>query len=196
MSLSPVLTDRYGFMFYVCYVLRFPDSSYHSQCTTRSFRNVQPQPGTGTTHFSSEKPIQYLDTFLLQPTLSHVLLKHVLVILSCSQQKINMKLHKKICFLYLSVRHLSIQTQDTPNPRSLKFLPGKPVLGTGTLDFPSPSSAECSSLARLCVKFAYFALLLVLILQDTHFERRFTVFPLVCLHIVCLMFINRSVIIV
>ncbi|KAK6328542.1 hypothetical protein J4Q44_G00005200 [Coregonus suidteri] len=47
-----------------------------------------------------------------------------------------------------AVRHLSIQTQDTPNPRSLKFLPGKPVLGAGTLDFPSPSSAECSSLAR------------------------------------------------
>lgn len=49
---------------------------------------------------------------------------------------------------HFSIRHLSIQTQDTPNPRSLKFLPGKPVLGTGTLDFPSPSSAECSSLAR------------------------------------------------
>lgn len=47
-----------------------------------------------------------------------------------------------------SIRHLSVQTQDTPNPRSLKFLPGKPVLGSGTLDFPSPSSAECSSLAR------------------------------------------------
>ncbi|XP_063348131.1 NFU1 iron-sulfur cluster scaffold homolog, mitochondrial [Pelmatolapia mariae] len=46
------------------------------------------------------------------------------------------------------IRHLSIQTQDTPNPRSLKFLPGKPVLGSGTLDFPSPSSAGCSSLAR------------------------------------------------
>ncbi|KAM6997373.1 NFU1 iron-sulfur cluster scaffold homolog, mitochondrial [Tautogolabrus adspersus] len=49
---------------------------------------------------------------------------------------------------HFSIRHLSIQTQDTPNPRSLKFLPGKPVLGSGTLDFPSPSSAECSSLAR------------------------------------------------
>ncbi|KAF7652396.1 hypothetical protein LDENG_00097420 [Lucifuga dentata] len=49
---------------------------------------------------------------------------------------------------HLSVRHLSIQTQDTPNPQSLKFLPGKPVLGSGTLDFPSPSSAGCSSLAR------------------------------------------------
>ncbi|KAE8280648.1 NFU1 iron-sulfur cluster scaffold-like protein, mitochondrial HIRA-interacting protein 5 [Larimichthys crocea] len=78
---------------------RFPDktwSSYHSQCTTPSFRKVQ--PATGTTH--------------------------------------------------LSLRQLSIQTQDTPNPQSLKFLPGKPVLGSGTLDFPSPSSAECSSLAR------------------------------------------------
>ncbi|XP_037541689.1 NFU1 iron-sulfur cluster scaffold homolog, mitochondrial [Nematolebias whitei] len=42
----------------------------------------------------------------------------------------------------------SIQTEDTPNPRSLKFLPGKSVLGNGTLDFPSPSSAGCSSLAR------------------------------------------------
>ncbi|XP_053188810.1 NFU1 iron-sulfur cluster scaffold homolog, mitochondrial [Scomber japonicus] len=49
---------------------------------------------------------------------------------------------------HFPIRHLSIQTQDTPNPRSLKFLPGKPVLGSGTLDFPSPSSAECSSLAR------------------------------------------------
>ncbi|XP_023261485.1 NFU1 iron-sulfur cluster scaffold homolog, mitochondrial-like [Seriola lalandi dorsalis] len=50
---------------------------------------------------------------------------------------------------HFSIRHLSIQTQDTPNPRSLKFLPGKPVLGSGTIDFPSPSSAECSSLARV-----------------------------------------------
>ncbi|XP_030626822.1 NFU1 iron-sulfur cluster scaffold homolog, mitochondrial [Chanos chanos] len=47
-----------------------------------------------------------------------------------------------------SVRWQSILTQDTPNPRSLKFLPGKPVLGTGTVEFPTASSAECSSLAR------------------------------------------------
>ncbi|XP_036402250.1 NFU1 iron-sulfur cluster scaffold homolog, mitochondrial [Megalops cyprinoides] len=47
-----------------------------------------------------------------------------------------------------SARCLFIQTQDTPNPRSLKFLPGKPVLGTGTLDFPNPSAAEFSPLAR------------------------------------------------
>ncbi|XP_074501968.1 NFU1 iron-sulfur cluster scaffold homolog, mitochondrial [Sebastes fasciatus] len=49
---------------------------------------------------------------------------------------------------HFSIRRLSIQTQDTPNPRSLKFLPGKAVLGSGTLDFPSPNSAGSSSLAR------------------------------------------------
>ncbi|KAF4090265.1 hypothetical protein AMELA_G00049830 [Ameiurus melas] len=47
-----------------------------------------------------------------------------------------------------SVRWLSVFTEDTPNPRSIKFLPGKPVLGTGSLDFPTSGSAECSSLAR------------------------------------------------
>lgn len=49
---------------------------------------------------------------------------------------------------HFSTKPLSIETQDTPNPRSLKFLPGKAVLGSGTQDFPSPSSAESSSLAR------------------------------------------------
>lgn len=42
-----------------------------------------------------------------------------------------------------------IQTQDTPNPDSLKFLPGVDVLGQGTLDFPTGSSAYCSPLAKL-----------------------------------------------
>lgn len=49
---------------------------------------------------------------------------------------------------FMAVRMISILTQDTPNPRSLKFLPGKPVLGTGTRDFPSSNSAESSPLAR------------------------------------------------
>ncbi|XP_066535111.1 NFU1 iron-sulfur cluster scaffold homolog, mitochondrial isoform X2 [Hoplias malabaricus] len=49
---------------------------------------------------------------------------------------------------HILARCLSILTQDTPNPRSLKFLPGKPVLGKGTLDFPTSSSAESSSLAK------------------------------------------------
>jgi len=31
-----------------------------------------------------------------------------------------------------------IQSESTPNPATLKFLPGQPVLTTGTADFPSP----------------------------------------------------------
>lgn len=43
-----------------------------------------------------------------------------------------------------------IQTQDTPNPNSLKFIPGVPVLGEGcTKDFPSAKDAYCSSLAKM-----------------------------------------------
>jgi len=43
-----------------------------------------------------------------------------------------------------------IQTQETPNPQSLKFIPGRPVLdGGGTMDFPTLSSAFCSPLAKL-----------------------------------------------
>ncbi|KAI8118915.1 mitochondrial, NFU1 iron-sulfur cluster scaffold like protein [Lucilia cuprina] len=47
-------------------------------------------------------------------------------------------------------RSMFIQTQDTPNPDSLKFLPGVEVLGKGsTYDFPSVSAAYCSPLAKL-----------------------------------------------
>ncbi|XP_053660839.1 NFU1 iron-sulfur cluster scaffold homolog, mitochondrial-like [Anopheles marshallii] len=47
-------------------------------------------------------------------------------------------------------RGMFIQTQDTPNPDSLKFLPGVSVLEKGqTMDFPAVSSARCSPLAKL-----------------------------------------------
>jgi len=42
-----------------------------------------------------------------------------------------------------------IQTQDTPNPNSMKFLPGIEVLGSTTMDFSSVSEAFCSPLAKL-----------------------------------------------
>nr|CAG4636359.1 EOG090X0A0R [Eubosmina coregoni] len=42
-----------------------------------------------------------------------------------------------------------IQTQETPNPNSLKFLPGVQVLDSKTMDFPTASSAFCSPLAKL-----------------------------------------------
>lgn len=41
-----------------------------------------------------------------------------------------------------------IQTESTPNPATLKFLPGQTVLGTGTADFPSAEAAEKSPLAK------------------------------------------------
>ncbi|WP_439559828.1 NifU family protein [Roseinatronobacter sp.] len=40
-----------------------------------------------------------------------------------------------------------IQTESTPNPATLKFLPGQDVLGMGTADFPSADTAGSSPLA-------------------------------------------------
>ena len=41
-----------------------------------------------------------------------------------------------------------IQTEATPNPATLKFLPGRPVLPDGTLDIPDASDAGKSPLAE------------------------------------------------
>jgi Fe-S cluster biogenesis protein NfuA len=40
-----------------------------------------------------------------------------------------------------------IQTEATPNPATLKFLPGRAVLETGTLDMPNQAAAAQSPLA-------------------------------------------------
>lgn len=40
-----------------------------------------------------------------------------------------------------------IQTESTPNPATLKFLPGQTVLEIGTADFPSVDAAKASPLA-------------------------------------------------
>jgi Fe-S cluster biogenesis protein NfuA len=40
-----------------------------------------------------------------------------------------------------------IQTETTPNPATLKFLPGEIVLASGTRDFATPEDAEASPLA-------------------------------------------------
>ena len=40
-----------------------------------------------------------------------------------------------------------IQTEDTPNPDTLKFIPGTTVLDKGTSDFPNSESANTSPLA-------------------------------------------------
>jgi Fe-S cluster biogenesis protein NfuA len=41
-----------------------------------------------------------------------------------------------------------IQTEATPNPATLKFLPGRSVLASGTLDLRDPAEAACSPLAQ------------------------------------------------
>jgi Fe-S cluster biogenesis protein NfuA len=41
-----------------------------------------------------------------------------------------------------------IQTESTPNPATLKFLPGQTVLELGTADFPNAEAAATSPLAR------------------------------------------------
>jgi Fe-S cluster biogenesis protein NfuA len=41
-----------------------------------------------------------------------------------------------------------IQTEATPNPQTLKFLPGRDVLGAGARDYPALDTADDSPLAR------------------------------------------------
>lgn len=41
-----------------------------------------------------------------------------------------------------------IETETTPNPASLKFLPGQQVMPSGTREFTSPEAAEASPLAQ------------------------------------------------
>jgi Fe-S cluster biogenesis protein NfuA len=42
-----------------------------------------------------------------------------------------------------------IETEPTPNPATLKFLPGRAVMDAGTRDFASPEEAEASPLAQV-----------------------------------------------
>lgn len=41
-----------------------------------------------------------------------------------------------------------IETETTPNPATLKFLPGEQVMASGTREFTSPEAAEVSPLAQ------------------------------------------------
>ena len=41
-----------------------------------------------------------------------------------------------------------IETETTPNPATLKFLPGRQVMPSGTRDFATPEAAEASPLAQ------------------------------------------------
>ena len=41
-----------------------------------------------------------------------------------------------------------IETEATPNPATLKFLPGRAVMDAGTRDFATPEEATASPLAE------------------------------------------------
>ncbi|MEO0033577.1 MAG: hypothetical protein RIS94_3335 [Pseudomonadota bacterium] len=46
------------------------------------------------------------------------------------------------------MRIMFIETETTPNPATLKFLPGEQVMAAGTREFTSPEEAEASPLAQ------------------------------------------------
>lgn len=48
----------------------------------------------------------------------------------------------------IQTRSMFIRVQETPNPNSLKFIPGVQVLESGTVDLPSPQHGYRSPLAR------------------------------------------------
>jgi Fe-S cluster biogenesis protein NfuA len=48
-----------------------------------------------------------------------------------------------------------IQTEDTPNPATMKFLPGRAVMGAGTADFADAEGAERSPLAASLFSIAH-----------------------------------------
>ncbi len=46
------------------------------------------------------------------------------------------------------IARMFIETETTPNPASLKFLPGQQVMPSGTREFATPEAAEASPLAQ------------------------------------------------
>jgi len=48
-----------------------------------------------------------------------------------------------------------VQTEPTPNPQTMKFLPGRAVMPSGTRDFASPEDAEASPLAEALFDLGY-----------------------------------------
>src|SRR3954468_8986292 len=46
------------------------------------------------------------------------------------------------------INAMLIQTETTPNPATLKFMPGRKVMDAGTRDFATPEAAEASPLAE------------------------------------------------
>ncbi|NXE40239.1 NFU1 protein, partial [Ptilorrhoa leucosticta] len=79
----------------------------------------------------------------------HMLLKdHNLTTRKPFHHLLQKKLSLPSTVWHRAVRGMFIQTQDTPNPNSLKFIPGREVLESRTMEFSTPAAAYCSPLAR------------------------------------------------
>jgi Fe-S cluster biogenesis protein NfuA len=55
-------------------------------------------------------------------------------------------LDPRVCRRHMA--YMLIETETTPNPATLKFLPGRTVMEAGTRDFATPEEAEASPLAE------------------------------------------------
>lgn len=88
-----------------------------------------------------------LNNFLLKQnssTMQRAMLSSSLLLKSSSAGSSNAFFNKMALY-----RNLFISNQPTPNPHSLKFLPGKPVTGDGsTMDFSNIRYTTVSPLAR------------------------------------------------
>lgn len=68
---------------------------------------------------------------------------------SCNRTEVLLTVNRTSALNLQCQRTMFIQTQDTPNPDSLKFMPGIEVLGKGnTMDFPNLESAQSSPLGE------------------------------------------------
>jgi hypothetical protein len=72
----------------------------------------------------------------------------------CSHDKVDVKAQilqistLRWCFLSSKARGMFVQVQETPNPNSLKFVPGVQILESGTINFESSGAGHGSPLAR------------------------------------------------
>ena len=93
-------------------------------------------------NFSEKKVYLTLPTFLVQFLYRKYFFRYYPMFF------VKIRLIKNIVVDIGSVRTMFIQVQETPNPNSLKFVPGEQVLESGTVNFPNSQSAFCSPLAR------------------------------------------------
>ncbi|XP_071722748.1 nifU-like protein 4, mitochondrial [Rutidosis leptorrhynchoides] len=133
-------------------VLHQPRSSSHTCCRRFMYAAV-PKPAS----FQSGSKCPPMFPSLLSDKLSYLrvfdeITKLACVIFHCRFACSIMPMQEFQSLRFVVVawqrRSMFIQTQSTPNPSSLMFYPGKPVMEVGSSDFPNARSAMNSPLAK------------------------------------------------